>query len=62
MVWIQSHIFRAPKSKHTIGCLAFIALILNKQAPKHSIGDLFNKGGPTEVTKGKTHEASVNLS
>ena len=42
-------IFRAPKSKHIIGGLAIIALILNRQAPKLIIGDRFNKGGPTLV-------------
>ena len=42
-----SYIFRPPKSKHIIGGLAIIALILNRQAPKLIIGDTFNKGGPT---------------
>ena len=47
-----SYIFRAPKSKHIVGGLAIIALILSRQAPKLIIGDRFNKGGPTLRCRG----------
>ena len=43
-----SYICRGPKSKHIIGGLAIIALILNTQAPKlHIIEGPLNKAGPT---------------
>ena len=46
--WRILHIVLGPpKSKHLIGGLAIIALILNRQGPKLIIGDLVNKGGPT---------------